>query len=758
MTSSTSFIGRLLEERSIPSQQTRRYPVKLPHDISPTLHYLVGGSNIEGIRYRVSLTMVDSRVFLEFHTKDLKCDSTKLEEATSAISQLNADEVLNFSLSTDDCSFRFSANLWIDDTWTSLTKQAALLSSLKVYNNIFKETTKSDLIRSLQYKQRMVSYIPNETNIQHLATCLDELLRDGGIETFDSVTSEVRILTKYRAEYFPPTTPKRRLKYSYTVEITEDTARFTIDTSASTTINHETAERLYRYINKISACLKFSHLNARQDSIFHFSTASEYKHRFIADENVLKQVFKACYNLTLFEFKYAISEFMKILDGTFEGKINFVSLSSLTKVLEYSDIEEDSEDQEKVPRTHYKLYESENIMKEERQIINKLREAGLLENFGLDDSVIVDDSFTSLTFHAPPEKKFIQIKEATVDLTYTWAVLEKLLVSLRQVGLAIPDISNVDLYYNGKGESRKLFVHCEEHLHDILKPCEETPQISKQCQDYFVSLIKPYSKMHTTTATPNDSLTNIVFLSEPENMKTFLGGIQGVDRAVIYTKSCEMMSLKEVDIVLHYLYRAYQLHRHPGILTCYGYKYKRSKEVIYFAYEACCCTLQAFTARGYKLTQPLKFVREVAQTLGYLSSKSPIRVMVSPRRIMVTAKFKPKLKPFCYRDSSDIRYLTPYEDLSVDWTRSLAYSFGLILLYVATGQDVQYGFPTFVMHSRDQFLEYLKVSQGPLITTPLDSGVQQLVEYSLKATSPDFKLIIAKLDELEASCLDVFPV
>jgi hypothetical protein len=232
-------------------------------------------------------------------------------------------------------------------------------------------------------------------------------------------------------------------------------------------------------------------------------------------------------------------------------------------------------------------------------------------------------------------------------------------------------------------------------------------------------------------------------------MKTFVSGIEGVSQAVITTKNCELMSVKEIEVLLHYCYRAYQIHRHPGILTCYGYKHKRSKSVIYFAYESG-YALHTFTARGYRLQDPLKFIREVASALGYLSSKSPIRVMISPRRIIIDAKFRPKLKPFCYRDSHDIRYLTPYEEVSINWTRALAYSFGLILLYVATGRDVEYGYPAYVMHSRQEFLKQLKSSEGPLITAPLNPGVQELVEYSVKSASPDFKFIIAKLDELGA--------
>jgi hypothetical protein len=46
--------------------------------------------------------------------------------------------------------------------------------------------------------------------------------------------------------------------------------------------------------------------------------------------------------------------------------------------------------------------------------------------------------------------------------------------------------------------------------------------------------------------------------------------------------------------------------------------------------------------------------------------------------------------PFCFKESKDTKYLPPYNPVSVDWVKFLAYSFGLIAVFVLTGKDVEY--------------------------------------------------------------------
>mmetsp|Transcript_7764 Transcript_7764/g.14828 ORF Transcript_7764/g.14828 Transcript_7764/m.14828 type:complete len:843 (+) Transcript_7764:91-2619(+) len=476
------------------------------------------------------------------------------------------------------------------------------------------------------------------------------------------------------------------------------------------------------------------------------------------------------YEQTLNEYKQVVAELDKIYTRSFNAKVYFIGLDEGVDGILESDNEE-SEGSDEENETHFKCYENTPQINEEREILMRLARAKLLTNFGL-ESLDISNSFTSLTFHSPSlNPKLIALDKIVPKDDGLITMLEELvnlLIALSDVQLEFKDLVSAKLFVDdeAKDQRKKIFVYYQDFLFNTLQSTSKrlsNSDLSQKIQDYLRSNIKTSERQlsEATMPGPDEAQTlesyaadctarvNVALTTEEQTLKLQAKSIDGVKNATIYSKSIRGLTVADVKLLFDRLYRCYQLHRHPFLLHCYGYNFQYSEQRIFFAFEYCPISLLAFVEGGLTFPDKLKFFKEVASVLGYLSSKAPMKLHISPKQILLSSKFSPKLMPFYYKDPKDFFFFTPYNSPYVPlevstWGRSLTYSFALIYLFVSNG-GIYYRPEVMSCIDGKSFADALKGGEIPNFYS-CDSNEVALLSYCIDEPNPNFYTVISLLD------------
>jgi hypothetical protein len=643
------------------------------------------------------------------------------------------------------------ASIWIDKEWDDVVQQSVILLGIRTFTGILKgcaHEIKSIANQNAPLKQILEQELeqPKHDRIpQYAEDCLRHFLDNKEILR-QPTRMNSDILVEFKGTCLADS---MHLKWRCKIQLTPQAVIFSFS-NEGLLIARANDLKVQKGICKISTCMVVGQLSLSDSSI-----QSKMMYTYI-DPREFLQVFSMHYELTLQEFKTFIWELSRLSLVMFEGGANYIAMhQSYVEAIDYSDEESESEEEQSEVFTHFKNYQETIARIKENDIIEGLRRAGLLPNFGLTENSYNSESMTSLTFHTPNSETLeeVGVKLADSDLKVMMDCLERFLNLLRSEQLTFKDLTKQKLFWDRtqieQGQTG-IKVFCNSFLHEILEVFGSGRQVDtlRQIQDFLLSkavaalAIEGPEAEHQESAEELEDMAEVRISSELEE-RFYVAPIDGVSKAVIHYRDVSKLTVYEIKLLCDYFYRAYQINRHPCILTCYGYNYKVEKKSIYFAYEHCSTNLHSFITRGNRLPDPLQFLREVASGIGYLSSKPPMKVAISPKRILLNSKLSPKLMPFFFKESKDTNYSPPYDPVSPDWGKFLAYSFGLIAVFVLTGQDVEYQETGTLKDYQTRRMPILRGCEGVL-------NLQQLC---FESERPDFKRILNMLETDKAGLL-----
>jgi hypothetical protein len=730
---------KLLQSKHLPYKAIPRYPYQLSES---SRHWSIPGTNIPNIRNVILFTILYESIMIEYYTTDLKVDSAKLLAVSEILNAKNSNSILKTALCVNSCALRVTANIWMDPNWGDVEQQGVILVCIRVFTGLLKGCA-HDLLRICkEMGPRPISEIceaPKSNRLPQSAIfCLEKLLQ--GKEA--KLTAKDNSLS---AEFTQTYTEESSLvEYLCTVQLTPKFAVFRL---SSHVVNALTQKIVLSHICMISQMLSVSSVEVNQQTRT-VEVLSKIRHDLLHPDELTK-VFTTAYAATLDEFKTFKRKADQVTAMHFEGATKFIAMNdTCEKVIEYSDDDFSSEEEQAIVFTHFKCYDSTLEVTQEQPVIERLVQAGLQQNFGLTDNSWSPELTSSLTFHTPNCDALEDIGKSTADSELTTIVthLEQFLVALRGVGLVFKDLSKQRLYWNksqAAAKSTGINVFCNSFLFEMLEVIDSDTKVdvNLQIQNYLRSkLTLPTPAEHPEDTDDTEDLAEVRINVQIEE-KFYVTPIDGVKQAVINCRDVSSLTTLEIKRLCEVSYRSYQVHRHPYILNCYGYNYQCTRQLLYFAYEHCNSDLHSFITSGHTLANPLKFLREVASAVGYLSSKPPMKVSLSPKRVLLTSKQTPKLMPFHYNESRSKHYTPPYDPESPAWGKFLAYSFGLIVVFVCTGRDVEYTYQT---EPKDDVMK----RGDPDIR---DCGdMQPLLQYCFNSIHPDFKGVLELLSDVRA--------
>jgi hypothetical protein len=688
---------QLLASKQLPIKTIARYPYPIEESLG---HWSIPGTSPPDIKNIIIFSIMTDNILIEYYTNDLKVDSTKLPAIHELLNHRNANYILKLAVS-QTCSLRITANIWIDSDWEDLVQQAVLLLGISTFTGILEGCAHE--IKQIATQHGPLQCMNTEQpEVPHYAkNYLKYFLNQKEILS-QLIHIDNSISVEFDGKYFEDSV---HIKYRCMIQLTPQAALFSFSNEDLHSAMRQDLE-LLKCICKISTSLGVAQVN-----LPHTSIESKMKYSYIHPIEFNK-VFSMHYETTLQEFKTFINEFNKLSFAEFEGGTNFIAMNQpYLKAIDYSDIESNSEEGPADVFTHFKNYQLTTDLQIENEIIESLKRAGLAQNFGLPGDSYNSDT-TLLHFHAPNSEALEEIGVHLTDLKVFMGCLERFLNKLKAERLTFYDLTKQKLFWD-KAQIEQgqvgIQVYCDSYLHQILEVFGPERQVNtlQQIQDFLLS--KTISAQHKEGTVAEDEVEIKEDTRAEEEEKTeeledmaevrlsceieekfYVRPIDEVSKAVIHYRDVSKLTAYEIKLLCDCFYRAYQVNRHPFILTCYGYNYKTNKKAIYFAYEHCNTDLHSFITRGHRLPDSRQFLRDVASALGYLSSKPPMKVAISPKCILLSSKLSPKLMPFCFKESKDTKYLPPYNPVSVDWGKFLAYSFGLIAVFVLTGKDIEY--------------------------------------------------------------------
>jgi hypothetical protein len=722
--------------------------------------YQVAGAPVGEVRNLILFTVMEHRIHVEFYSPDLKCESVQLEAVISKVNESNSSSHLKIAVCLTKCSVRVSADIWLDNAWPESAMHGAIMTSVRGFISHFR----NHVTEFLPYCRRTPTSLQKQPEVlspyQHITQCLLTFLESKRINDFREKIE--RHHDGWSIEFSQPdyTQSTVQAKFVCNVQVTQAFVQLSFTSDQLLSLIQTTHAMTFNYLCKISASLSIARILFNPTTFkggrdMHtwtsqarcISVESKLRYDMLNNESFKFPYF---YAAVLEEYNKIHSELRKLRVVDFPGGIEFLAIHKpYEAVLDYSDDTPSGDWEETSFTKHY----TNSTKQKELNIIKRLKEADLLDNFGLVDSIDSDDSFSSVTFRPPTCKSLDNIGESIPDseLPAILKHLHRMITTLLANQLAFIDLSAQELYWdNSTRESIGLHVYCATYLYDILEvTSDDVTRQENPSQQIQKLLMRKLRNRRMAQLAVEDEVDEVTVYRQ-SSQRTYVSSIDGVSRAAIYCEDISRLGADDVQCLRESLYRAYQLYQHPAIITCYGVRLQADHQAICFAYEDCPTNLQRLVSQGVRLPYPITFLRSLASALGFMSSKPPIKVSITPKRVLVSSSCMPKLKPFYYKESKDFRYLTPYEAFSPDWSKSLMYSFGLVMLYVFSGRDVEYDFCQDGISTAEGFIGSLRQSSGPLIGY-CGPAVHDLLVRCFKGRFRSFNQIIAKLDEMKPS-------
>lgn len=676
----------------IPYKRIIVYPFRLT-ELGSCEHFSLPGV-AEPVKNIILLTIASERTYIEFYTGKLSWAANSMLDAVELSNRLSSAYDLDVALDINTGIFRITANLWIGDDWQTDHIRAALWEMLRFTTSRFK---------------RIASEIMKLKPIDVPLTMVDKL------DIRESRNVVKQFLMARQCSYLIEKDEYKSLlycgryadcdgiyhEYKCKITVTNSVILYEIENgelNRMLTMCRSQSE-LNQIVCKLALNLEMSSLILERPQAIAYGTNSD---TVPYNDFKLKLKSKLIYSLlSKLDFETLLSAFIEGTIEEFRELISNISNCSKNSILEkhyehikmYSQIldfsEESSESDHQdnnLEASHFKVYSQSIMGRKELNLIDKLKQSKLLENFGLNYSSDEENSLSSLTFHAPPARPFNQMMEALEEkeLILVLEDLEKLIEALKEVNLQFLDMCNVNFYWTSDHSCPSeigLYVFCKDYLYEMLEVTDSPTETQDQIQQFLAK----QNKISVSSTEGEEDLAHInINTDNCSKEKTFVTSLDGIGKVSVYLKDIQGMTSSDLNQVCSSLYRAYQANRHPNLLICYGYKLIAHQKSVYFAYEHCTFSLSTFISQGMHLPNPIKFLTNVASVLGYLSSKPPQNINISPKRIMIDSKYQPKLMPFKSNTSKHIQN-RPISDMDPNaWAIALQHSFGGIIMYVSS--------------------------------------------------------------------------
>lgn len=635
----------LTKFKKVSIKQINTYPFKID-ELTGCKHFSIPGTACEGVKNIILLTVLPDRLLIEYYTSSLKCDSQDIPHALDFVNEINTRAPLDVAFHRENCIFRITINVWVSAEWNTITMQSAIWSSIRHSTFNFKDIAKEILLRfkSVQPTILKVTIQPSDVRV-----FLKQMLKDREISYMIIKASQAIAFSR---EFTDFEGIKRTYKGFLTVN--ENMLDFVLTNDEFELSYSQSTVNLIAC--KLNLTLKISKLNLSKISSSNYQLQIKSSLLFGLLSNFdFQHTVTSFFESTLEEFKFVLKQFDKYISDFSKQDVDYAVITRFNRnVLDFSeDSSSESEEDENRDATHFKAYSQSINGRREINLITRLKTKGLLGNFGLNTSIAEGDSLSSLTFHTPPvthplAKPFKQMMEMQGEADHLLVLedLEKLIESLREVHLQFIEMSEVNFYWTSDHNCQSgigLYVFCKDYLFEMLVVTDFPLETQVQIQQFLAK----QNKLSALSTESEEDMAHIKLDTDNcPKKKMFVTSLDGVSKVCIYRKNIKGMTSSDLKQVCTSLYRAYQVNRHPNLLICYGYKLIVPQMSIYFAFEHCNLSLYTFISQGMHFPNPIKFLRDIASGLGYLSSKPFQNICINPKRILIDSKYRPKLMPF----------------------------------------------------------------------------------------------------------------
>mmetsp|Transcript_18287 Transcript_18287/g.32860 ORF Transcript_18287/g.32860 Transcript_18287/m.32860 type:complete len:820 (-) Transcript_18287:18-2477(-) len=654
----------LLAKKRLPCKHVTVYPFPIEDLDKPYKHLSLPGAMIESLKNIVLVTVCPKLFIVEFYTQQLKWPSSKINRALEWLNQQNSISCMKVSLCPKNSSIRATNTFFTGYSMSDTQLAEGIWSWIRSSSAIFKRT-----VADFQYYTSSLAKIPFGLSIaeDQAQKLLKKFAIRRRLQPADLSLPLLFCINDGEAM----------------VECEMSIDSFKIDlcmniTPLAYTLNNTFGANYNSVIQNLSLGLELCRLQSLNGCLMF---RSQHLYSKVSSRN-FSTLLSRFYEASLDEYYSFTARAQRVLS---EKDQDFIEIAGVKDEVIDSTVSSSESCSIEETFTHFKAFSNESERRLEKSIIRRLNKNSLLENYGLNDSDCNDDSDFSLTFHTPDCKSFSEALQTTEDAKLGELVegMTKLIKDMQEVGLQFHDFSTVKLYWNESLRSSKetgVSVFCTDYLHQIIDITDTPTDPHTQTQEFLLGRIK-----ESKAKKPAPDINCIEFDTSLYSGKFSVLSIPGVKKACIYRKSLEGLTTAETFDLCDKLHQQYAVNRHPALLKSYGYKLE--EESIYFAYENCKTSLYSHIMEGKRLPDTVKFLKELASGLGYLSSKAPQEVNIHPKRIMISASHSPKMMPYFYKEPC--LYGTIKQSSPSKWRRSLIKAFGLIARFVISGVEIE---------------------------------------------------------------------